>query len=317
MAEQVISQAELDSLFSSMEAVVAQKGEQDEAIVTLYDFRLGVKLTTGQRNYLDDQLGRLCSVLSRTLGVYMNTEVKLELQNAAPATYEQYMSNLSSPLIMVTFELTPHTPPATWQIDAPLAHTAIDCMLGATAPPGEVPNREITAVETALIGRLCQEILDTWKVAWEALSDRPLEITEVITGMIHAEEVNAPQEQNYTVTVEASFGDIQGHMNISLPASGLQPLLQEDATESREERRIQPQLLETVGRSPVPVRVTLGEHSRSIHDLLALEEGTVIDLQHYVDQLFVVSMAGRPKFLAKSGVRRGHIAVELIQPLVE
>ena len=44
----VRGQAELDSLVSSMEAVLSEREGQEEAMVTLYDFRQGTKLTVEQ-----------------------------------------------------------------------------------------------------------------------------------------------------------------------------------------------------------------------------------------------------------------------------
>ena len=317
MDDPIISQGELDSLFSSMEALLDESSTEDQALVTLYDFRQGVKLTPDQRTQIDERLTRLCAVLSHTLGVYMNTEVTLELQTATQGTYDQYITNLPTPIIMATFELSRHTPLATWQIDAPIAYAAIDCMLGGSGQNIEVPSRAMTSVEAGILQRLCAEILDTWKIAWDALSDNPPQIKEVVTSMVRVEEVNSPQEQTYIAFIAANLGGIAGHMNISLPAAALQLLLQRSSTAAVGESSIRPQVLETVSRSRMPLRVTLGEHNRCLRDLVDLEVGSVIDLQHYLDRPFVVNIAGRPKFLAKSGVQRGQLAVELLAPIKE
>ncbi len=311
MDELIVSQQELDSLLSSMQAVAGEKDPGEGLTVTLYDFRQGVKLTPDQRYQVDEQIHRLCSVLSRTLGVYLNAEVTLTLQTTAQVTYEQYTTNLSSPIIMATFELSPHAPLATWQIEAAVAYTIIDCMLGGSGQQVEVPSREVTNLEAAVIRRLCQEILDTWHITWGALGETPLAVEEMITAVPGLEDVNAPKEQNYTVIIEATVAGTEGHMNVSIPASALQPLLQQPK-EQAADRSINPILMERVGKSAVPVKVALGRHQRSVKEICQLQKGTIIDLKHYLDEPLMVFVAGRPKFEGQSGVRRGQLAVKIV-----
>lgn len=316
MDEPIISQQELDSLLAFIQAVAGEEGPDEGTPVTLYNFRQGVKLTPDQTYRMDEQLNRLCSVLTRTLGVYLSTKVTLALQSTTQATYEQYTTNLSSPIIMATFELSPHAPLATWQIEAALAYTIVDCMLGGSGQQVEVPSREMTNLEAAVISRLCQEILDTWRITWDVLGEIPLAAGEMITTVAGLEDVNAPKEQNYTAVVEAKVAGTEGHMNVSMPASALQPLLQQPK-EQAADRSISPILMENIGKSVVPVKVTLGRHQRSVKEICQLQKDTIIDLKHYLDEPFMVSVAGRPKFEGQSGVKRGQLAVKIVGVIEE
>ena len=315
MAEEIVSQQELDSLLSSMEVVLSKQGEEQQATVMLYDFRQGVKLTAEQCDQVDEQINRLCSVLSRTLGAYLNTEVTLAVQGTAQATYEQYITNLASPIIMFTFELAPHAPLATWQIDGSVAYAIIDCMLGATGQNVEVPNRDMTTLEAALIGRFGGEILDTWIMTWKVLEAARSKVREVVTSLVKVEEINASKEQTYTGVIEVVVAGAQGHMDLSLPASALQPLLQSAEEQSTSSVEIAPVIMHSIGPSALSVRVTFDNRNISLSEVSHLQEGSVIDLHHYRDQPMTVSIAGRPKFLAECGVRRGQLAVRITRPV--
>jgi len=311
MDEPIVSQQELDSLLSLIQAVVGKVDADEGVTETLYDFRQGVKLTPDQKHQVDEQINRLCSVLSRTLGVYLNTEVTLALQATTQATYEQYITDLPSPIIIATFELSPHAPLASWQIEAVVAYTIIDCMLGGSGQQIEVPNREITSLEAAVLSRLYVEILDTWRITWGALGETPMAVKEMITTVAGLGDINAPKEQNYTAVIEATVAGTEGHMNVSMPASALQPLLQWPR-ESTEDRSINPALMGSMGKSVVPVKVTLGRHKRCLQEISQLQNDTIIDLKHYLDEPLTVSVAGRPKFQGQSGVRRGQLAVKIV-----
>ncbi len=287
-----------------------QAAPEKKAAATAYDFRQAVKITTDQKYRVDEQVKRLCSVLSRTLGVYLNTEVNLILQSATQAIYMEYVANLPSPVIATTFEISPYTPPATWQIDAPVAYAIIDCMLGGSGRQGETSDREATALEAVVISQFCDEIFNTWNITWEGLKSTSLQVQEVVTSAGRLENINAAQEQNYTGVIAASVAGVEGCMHISMPASALQSLLQRRKRQAIH-KDIRPMVMESVGRAAIPIKVTLGRRRVSLGEVARLQAGSVIDLDHYVDQPLTVSIAGRPKFLGQSGVHRGRLAVRL------
>lgn len=309
MDDKILSQQGLDSLVSSGEVVFDKEGTDEEALAMLYDFSQGVKLAPAQIGEVDAQINRLCSVLSRTLAVYLNTEVTLGLQAASVTSYEQYVSNLPTPVVAATFHLSRHTPLAVWQIDAPVAHAVIDCMLGGTGQQVATPSREMTAAEVALTGRFCTEILETWSIGWEALEESALRVEEVITSVAKIEDIHSPNEQSYQGRIEATIGSVQGQMNIALPAAALHSLVQPAKDETEVGDSVDLTLL---GEGAVPIRATFADRKMFLKEVSQLGEGAIIDLGHYLDDPFVVSVAGRAKFLAESGVQRGRLSVKLI-----
>lgn len=291
-------------------AVPEKRDTSDPAPGALYDFGQAIKLSPDQKYQVDEQMNTLCSLLSRTLGVYLNTEVNLVIESTTEATYKEYVANLPSSIIAAAFELSPYSPPATWQIDTPVAYAIIDCMTGGTGQESAMPDREATTLEAVMIGQFCAEMLTTWSTAGQGLKPDALEVQEVITTIGRLEHINAAQEQNYSAVIRASVAGAEGCMNISMPASALQPLLQRRKQETID-KDIRPMVMEVVGRATIPIKVTFGEHEKSLNELSQLREGSMIDLEHYVDDPFVVSIAGRPKFLGQSGVERGRLAVKL------
>ncbi len=307
MDEQIATEQQADNVLLSTQRAPAKEGQGAAAA---YDFGQAVKLTSDQKYRIDEQTKRLCSVLSRTLGVYLNTEVNLVLQSATQATYKEYIANLSSPVIATTFEISPYTPPATWQIDAPVAYAIIDCMIGGSGRQVGVPDREATPLEAVVIGQFCDEILNTWSTTWEGIKSSSLQVLEVVTSAGRLENINSAQEQNYTGVIESSVAGVEGLMHTSMPASALQSLLQRRKRQTVD-KDMKPMVMQSVRQAAMPIEVTLGRHRRSVSELAQLQEGSVIDLEHHVDDPCVVSIAGRPKFLARSGVRRGRLAVKL------
>jgi len=310
MNEETVSQQQADRRLIPTQTVLQQKSTDEIVTGTSYDFGQAIKLSADHKYHIDEQMNRLCSVLSRTLGVYLNTEVNLVVQSTTQATYNEYAASLPSPIIAAAFELSPYAPSATWQIDAPVAYAIIDCMIGGTGSQVEIPDREATVLEAAMISQLCDEMLNTWSTTWGELKSASLQVQEVVTSAGRIENINASQEYNYIGVIGASIAGVEGRMNISMPASGLQPLLQHRKQQIID-KDMGAMLLDVVGRARVPISVTFGTQKKSIEELSQLQEGSIIDLDHHVDDPLFMLVSGRFKFRAEPGVQRGRLAVKV------
>jgi len=309
----VISQEELDSLFQSLEAARQSAGEDEPAEVTLYDFRRGSKLSPDQMRDINKGLENLTRVLRRTLGVYLNAAVWLELQALSQGTGSQYLSNMPDHPIAILFELLPHTPKAVCQMDASLAYAAMHAMLGGQMDGCEVyAGRELSVIEAALLQRFWREILDTWALTQPALEGTSPKIIEVVSNLAQL-DVELRNEQMVLALIEGNIGGNEGRIWMGLPAGALQMLLREESEGNKGSRPISAPLLREAGRSRVELRVVLGHCTMWLSEFRGLREGAQIQLDQHVDDPVSIYLAGRKKFVGRTGVRRGRIAVEITQ----
>jgi flagellar motor switch protein FliM len=313
--ESNLSQAELDSLFESMQ-VARLRGRDtgaDDAttVVTLYDFRQASKLSPDQIREVREVLHGLIRVLRRTLGVYLNAPAWVELQALSQGPGEQYLSNLPDQPMAALFELLPHTPKAAWQIDGPLAHAATHCMLGGRADKVDPqPERELSPVEGAVLGRFFREVLDTWAITWPLLRQRETQVCGIVSNITQL-DMELRREQMLMALFEASIAGQEGRMWVGLPAGVLQTILRR-AEAAEGERPISPTLLRSTGRTPVELKVNLAQRQMWLSELKRLRPGDVIDLQQHTSDPVGLYLAGKRKFLARTGVQRGRVAVEIV-----
>ncbi len=295
-----------------MQVAQQQVGEDQPAVVTLYDFRQGSKLAPDQMREVEEVLQNLARVLRRTLGVYLNASVWLELQALSQGSGEQYLRNLPDQPITALFELLPHTPKAVWQMDAPLAYGALHCMLGGRPDNCElITERELSPVEAAVLRRFCKEILDTWALTWPLLDGQAPVVKEVV-GDIAQVDVELRHEQVVIALIEANFAGQEGRMWLGLPAGILQMMLRKVETKAAG-KQISSALLSNTGATEVKLHVYLAQQMMWLSALQELQEGMQIDLEHHVSDPVAVYLAGKKKFLARTGTQRGRLAVQITE----
>lgn len=316
MSEQpLITQDELDILNASMQIAQRQVRQGKSAEVALYDFREAAKLSPDQTNELKHRCVVLSKVLSRTLSAYLNAPLAVAFEGLDHPSFDQYLRGLPPNPILAVFHLDPHTAPAVWQIDLPVAVSLVNTMLGSKQGSTGPHPSDLTAIEQALLTRLFDEILQTWALTWPALSQFAPSV-ERLTCTVANLDISAYAQDIVHASFRFSIGEVSGPAHLALPHESLQRLLR--AAGHNRPGAAAPSSVALDGpvshqaqKSRVPLVARLVTLRLPLGRLAALKPGDVLPLPTDPSQSVTVTVAGAPKFEAEAGQWQSHRAVRI------
>ena len=259
--------------------------------------------------------GKFCKVLGPIVSAYLDTVADAATEALEASTLEQCLQQPSQFSVAGIVEVAEHLPDIIWHVDGALTGVIIGHMLGGDAL--ELA-RSATALESALLGRFIQEMINVWAATWEGLAQWQPQVTEVVTDLAQL-QTRVRDEQVVWFRIRTTIAEQQGAMNLLLPVSTVQRLLGSERDEAQEGAGSASMLSLEKTASQVVVRVSVVVHQGSISlgEAMRLREGQVIALRKPMDAPLTVAVRGRPKFTAQAGVRQGHLAARLLGPTEE
>lgn len=312
---EIINQQELDTLLSSLEmAERSRRPGSQAATAALYDFRYASKLSPDNMRSLQGRLTALVNVLNRTMSLYLNTDADFRVHSLDVTGYDQYLRNLAVDPILGVISFGTGSPPALWEISAPLAYAALDCMLGGTGRTVQQQAAEATPIEKAILRRLFQEILSAWMELWDRLEILRPQVETVVTS--HAKIGVAGDDRLFSAMLESTMASTRGMIRLCLPLGVVKRLLRDEreAVSATELTPTSPSLpiAEPLADTPVSVRAYLQVPSVPLNELLHLEPGTEINLRLPANEPFHVCIGEVDKFVARAGTANGRTALQLL-----
>jgi flagellar motor switch protein FliM len=287
----------------------------------LYDFRDAVQLSPDQMRALSHQAGALAAIVSRTLQAYLDADVSFSLHSMETVACSQYIAALPENVIAGVMAFGGGMPSGIWQVPAPLALVAVDCMLGGRGAAVADDTTEFTPVQAAVLLRFLEDIVSAWTVAWESLAELDPHVERIVTGGAVAAAMGHVESQIVHMQLAVRIAAAQGTMNVALPISVMQRVLREGQGETLHRRESSHHRITSTPlgghtrRFACEVRVVVPGPPMTLRRLLTLHPGDTVDLQCPADEPFTVMVGGREKFLATPGVSRGMVAARLARPL--
>ncbi len=280
-----------------------------------YDFRTGSEMPREGVFQLRTRCGKFARVLGPIVSAYLDTTASAHTEALEASTLDRCLQRLGEFPVVGIVEVAEHLPDIIWHIDGVLTGAIIGHMLGGgTLEFGRSP----TALESALLGRFIQEMMDVWAATWEGLAQWHPEVTEVVADLAQL-QTRVRDEQVMWFRIATTIAEQQGAMNLLLPVNTVQRLLGSEQDDARAEADATSRLSLDKTASQVMVRVSVVVHQGSISlgQAMRLREGQVIPLRKPMDAPLTLAVRGRPKFLAQAGVRQGHLAARLLGPTEE
>ncbi len=286
-------------------------GEKAPDVPKPYDFRAGNELSRDSLLQLRIRCQRLCKVLGPVASAYLDTAADTEMEMLEATSFEQCLQNLPDSAAVAFIEVAGHLSEIAWEVDGNLVGGIVGRMLGG---PALHLDRPPTALEAALLGRFIEEMVDVWAATWEGLAQREPTVREVVVDLAQLQTMVRDEEVAW-LAIRTRVGDEEGTMNVYLPLSTIQRLL--EAEESSVQATAAPSplvLTDPVGQVKVPVSLVVHQSTISLREAMRLRPGDVIPLRKPLDAPLTVAVRGRAKFLAQAGVRQGYLAARLLAP---
>lgn len=321
MAEDVLSQSEIDKLLSSLTSgsVSAEeiKAEEEQKKVKTYDFKRPDKFSKDQIRTLymiHENFGRLWNTyLSSTLRTLINVEVV----SVEQFTYQEFVQSLANPSVISILAIPPLKGNVILEIDTGIAFAMIDRIFGG-AGESSIKPRTLTEIEEAVVKRSLVKALDYLRDAWlnvVAMTPRieRMEANPAFTQIV------PPSDMVVIITMKINIGEIEGFVNICMPYLVLEPIMNKLTTTfwvassaGKDQHPEQVAVLERkINRTKVPMIVELGNISISIREFLNLNFGDVLQLDTKVEDELPIIIGSNPKFYCRPGTFGKRAAVQI------
>jgi len=244
-----------------------------EGAVERYDFRTGTELSREPLSHLRTQCERLAAALSRVMQAYLDCPTDFGVGAVEAMSFDRYLGELPERALLGLVEMRSRLPGMWWQVDAEVGGTVLGRMLGGE--PLEM-DRPATALESAVLRRFVQELVDVWASSWPRLARWGPAASQVVAdgaqlqAAIHAGEI-------IRVTFQAEVAQTAGRLALLLPVGTAQRLIAEDGAGDMARQAVDAtQASRAATAITVPVAVLVHSGSIPLAEAMQLREGDVL-----------------------------------------
>jgi flagellar motor switch protein FliM len=226
---------------------------------------------------------------------------------------------MPNPSVISIFQMKPLKGNAILEINPNIVLAIIDRLFGGPGLPPAKP-RSLTDIEEAIIRKVINKAMDNMQEAWkqvmaieprmEALETNP-QFTQIVP----------PNDMVVLITLQAKIGQAEGLMNICIPYLVLEPIMSKLTTTfwvaSATAKQDSPETLNVLKRKLektfIPVVVELGRATVTVHELLDLGVGDVLQLETKAENDLSIIIGNKEKFKCKPGLISNKNAVQITQ----
>ena len=321
----VLSQDEIDNLLkalSSGELDVEEMKGTDEKQVKNYDFARPSKFSKEHLRTLEiifEHFGRL---LATNLPAYLRKSVNVDIVNSEVVIYSEFSNALSNPVLLGVVSMKPLAGNMVMEMASNLGFAIVDRLLGGTGTALD-KERDFSEIELTIIERIFSICVNLLKEPWENVIKVTPRLERIETNSQFA-QIISPTETIAIITINLKIGDVEGLMNVCLPYTLLEPVMDKLNTKfwfsnmQEKDPTLYGEVIENViSKTKVPIKAILGESKVNVSDFVNLQIGDIIKIDKKVDQELDVYVGNIKKFNALPGYFEDKYAVRITDVIRE
>ena len=321
----VLSQDEIDNLLkalSSGELDVEEMKGTDEKQVKNYDFARPSKFSKEHLRTLEiifEHFGRL---LATNLPAYIRKSVSVDVVNSEVVIYSEFSNALSNPVLLGVVSMKPLAGNMVMEMASNLGFAIVDRLLGGTGTALD-KERDFSEIELTIIERIFSICVNLLKEPWENVIKVTPRLERIETNSQFA-QIISPTETIAIITINLKIGDVEGLMNVCLPYTLLEPVMDKLNTKfwfsnmQEKDPTMYGEVIENViSKTKVPIKAILGESKVNVSDFVNLQIGDIIKIDKKVDQELDVYVGNIKKFNALPGYFEDKYAVRITDVIRE
>lgn len=321
MAEDVLSQSEIDKLLSALSdgSVSAEevKAEEEERKVKVYDFKRPDRFSKDQIRTLFMLHESFSRLLNTYLSASLRTMVDIEVLSVEQLTYQEFVQSMTNPSVIGILALPPLKGNIIVEVGTDVAFAYIDRVFGGEGRSG-IKSRALTDIETAVMRRFIDTVTNYFREAWSNVVEFRPNFESMETNPQFAQIV-PPSDMVVLITIHIKMGDVDGMMNICIPYLVLEPVMSKLTTSfwvaSSVDKESSPEqvaeLQRKIERTRVAFTVELGSVNITINEFLTLGFGDVLQLDTMAKDELVCYVGSNAKFRAHPGTSGKRMAVQI------
>jgi len=323
MADQILSQEEVDALLSSITSGDVDFSEDEETKeemrgpsndLPIYDLTSQTVMMREQFEVLDEVFDRFTNSLRNSMTNSLRMPIEAELSPTEMVKFGEFLEGLSNPTSFHTFRMEPLLGSAMLAIEANLVFFLIDSMFGGKGKQIKMPERDLTLIEQRVMKKFASEVLADLEKAWLFVQALRFSISKSETKVQFVRLV-APSEPVFVVPFSIMMEEFSGNMWLCIPYLLLEPvkdkLSYKNVRDVELENAWSKQLRQLLDEAEVTVAAELGRATNTIRDILNLQAGDIVRLDSGPEVSIPVKVENVPKFTGFPGNVRNNRAVQI------
>ncbi len=329
MSGEVLSQAEVENLLSSMDPEAEESGRSLSPVaarprekISVYDFKRPERVGKEQMRALQTMHEGFGRNFGAALSALLRTIVEAKLTSVDQLTYSEFVFSLENPTCFNLVNAEPLEGQLILDINPSILFPIIDRLLGGSTTSTPPARRPLTEIELRLVARITDLFLKEMQHAWENVVKLQLSVERVESNPQLVQIIPA-NEVVVLISFELIVGETRGMINLCIPFNSIERISNKLTSNSWVSYSKRPPTADTIrnlsqrlAEAPVEVVVELAQTNITTSDLIGLRVGDIIATEKDVHQPLLVSVEGRPKFQARPGQYKGRKAIEVVAPLV-
>ena len=309
---EVLSQDEIDNLLKALSTGELDADEMkntDERQVKDYDFARPAKFSKEHLRTLEiifEHFGRL---LATNLPAYLRKSVSVDVVNSEVVIYSEFSNALSNPVLLGVVGMDPLMGNVIMEMASNLGFAIVDRLLGGVGNSLE-KERDFSEIELSILERVFTICVNLLHEPWENVVEITPRLNRIETNSQFA-QIISPSETIAIVTINLKIGDVEGLMNICLPYTTLEPVMDKLNTKywfstmkEKDSNSYEAAIENIIDNALIPMKAVLGTSKINVQDFVNLQLGDIIRLDRKVDDELEVYVGNIKKFKDFAGVFR-------------
>lgn len=322
---EVLSQNEIDNLLAALSAgeldMDQMQGDEDKQVKN-YDFSRPTKFSKEHLRTLEIIFEHYSRLVSTNLPVYLRKNVQVTVASSETVTFSEFTNALSNPVILGIVNFAPLNGTIIIDLATNLGYAMLDRMLGGTGVPLD-KTREFSEIELTIIEKILVMMTQHLREPWKNVVDISPVLNRVETNPQFA-QVIAPNDMIAIITLNMKLGDIEGFVNICLPFSTLEDVMDKLNTkywfstmQENHDENYENYIEALIRKVDIPVKAVLGRSTISVSEFMNLQIGDCIRLDTRVENDMDIFVGNIRKFTALPGANQDSYAVRITSVIRE
>ena len=325
---EILSQAEIDELLNSLMAGdSAQSTDSADGATAMkvrdYDFRTANRFPKEQMRTFHVVFETFSQLFSNKLSSVLRVSCEAEILSIEECSYSEFNNSLPAPVVLAIMDAPPLHGSLVFQMSPEFAYMLISRLFGGGSA-GE-NSKQFTEIELALVERVLRQAVSVFDEAWDKVLALSTQVERIETSPQFA-QITAPNEPVAVVILNITMGEETGLMSICIPHTSIEPVSQQLNTrmwfssgirdDGRAEER-QAMLTSMLMQTPIPLTAYFEQTPATVSDIVNLQVGDVIKLDHGVDHPLTIKVHHIPKFHATIGTIGHRYAMQIVDVIKE
>jgi flagellar motor switch protein FliM len=318
---EVLSQSEIDELLSALTAGVdvpeAEQSAEDES-VREYNFRTANKFPKEQIKTLSIIFETFTHLLANHLTGLLRTHCDISLVSIEEQTFGEYSNSMPETAVLGIMNMNPMFGSSLIVLTPAIAYSFITRLFGGEGGSADA-EKPFSELEISITERILRQVMPLISQAWERITAVKASLDRIETSPQFAQIV-AMNEPIAIVTLELISDDVTDMITICIPHVAVQPIAKQmntklwfssevpDSMKQSYYDVIQEQLVNT----PINMQVSFDETMAPASEIMRLQPGDVIRLDHHVSNYITVKVEHIPKFKALIGTSGANMVVQIV-----